>query len=157
MRAMIDTIMSSDAIRHLGTMRYVADRHGFVWREGGDAVPSEKGVYFLLSPAGLEKVGSATGRGGLRQRLRGYTAGSTTLKDDPTNHRWHRVMTGPLAGAPIAVYGMTVSDEVARVETPFGPMTLPFNATLALEAALFRLASAGEPSKHPMRLAGAAP
>jgi hypothetical protein len=67
---------------------------------GGNAnlLPTEKGIYFLLSHqrTRLQKIGMANGKNGLRQRIRDYRV-RVNPKHPPADRAplfWYRVMTG---------------------------------------------------------------
>ena len=95
-------------------LEYIPDQRRFAWSpENSELLPTHHGVYLLFSHGGsrLQKVGSAEGAGGLRQRFGNYTGARTEekLKRDPTDQLWRRVMTGELSGERLSVYYLVVT------------------------------------------------
>ena len=140
----------------LGKLAYDPNSFGWKWIEGGADLPRLRGVYFLVSIYGIEKVGSARGRCGIRQRFFNYTRKYDQLNSsDPTNVLWHSMMSSCLLGEEISVYYMEVPDEEMRViSTPIGSFSSKVNVTLNVESHFFKTAME---EKEPMRLCGKAP
>jgi hypothetical protein len=75
-------------------------RYSFMVQNGGDPnqLTAERGVYFLLSHnrTRLQKIGLANGKGGLRQRIRGYVKSfdPNNPGNDASPAFWYRIMTG---------------------------------------------------------------
>jgi len=151
---LIDLVRKNCAL--LGMLEYDSTRWGWKWTEGGTDIPRSRGVYFLVSSHGIEKVGSALGRGGIRQRMSNYTRKYSQLKaSDPTNMLWDTSMNGCLRGESISVYFMVVPDEEPRsIETPLGSVEVIMNPTLNIEAHFFGIAKR---EGEPMRLCGGSP
>lgn len=139
----------------LGRMRYEPSVWGWAWVERICDVPRTKGVYFLVSPRGIEKVGSARGVNGMKRRMSDYVRKCSRLRvEDRTCVLWDRVMTGEMAGVEVDVYYIGVEDTYVRASTPLGEVELEAGIVLGLEAHYFKRAvSEGEP----MRLCGSAP
>lgn len=74
-------------------------RYAFQVIEGdANALPTAKGIYFLLSHNNerLQKIGRTNGQNGLRQRIKGYTRAFDPQNPgkDRSPAFWYRVMTG---------------------------------------------------------------
>ena len=140
--------------RKLGRMKYDPSVWGWAWVEGGKP-PRTKGVYFLVSSHGIEKVGSARGQNGMKRRLSDYVRRCSRLRvEDRTCVLWDRVMTGEMQGEEVDVYCIEVDETLMKVVTPLGEVELEANIVLGLEAHYFKLAVA---EREPMRLCGASP
>ena len=90
-------------------LRYLPDESRFCWDDATSvSLPTQSGVYFLLShnDTKIQKIGKADGRGGLKGRLRGYTAKKTPHKinTDKTDRLWREKMTNHLLGESISVF-----------------------------------------------------
>lgn len=146
--------MVEESCRFLGRMEYRGRSWSWVGGCPSD-VPRDRGVYFLVSEEGVEKVGSARGRGGLKQRLSGYCrAKSSDDRMDSTDLLWRRVMVGgELAGRVVSVYCIVLPCRLEEVVTDLGRVSVEFVPVLEVEAHYFRLAVEGG---EPMRLSGAA-
>ena len=134
----------------LGVMKY--DGGGWEWEEVVGSVTKKKGIYFLVSEHGIEKVGSARGKYGLRGRLQGYCRKKVDeTKRDSTDMLWERVMEGELRGERISVYCLEMDECIEEVETKMGVVRVEYVPVLEVEAYYFREARLrGEP----MRLSG---
>jgi len=145
--------MVREAATYLGDMIYEDCR--WKWCNQEVSPPKARGVYFLVSEEGVEKVGSARGRRGIRGRLADYCRGKSSRDAmDSTDRLWNRVMVeGELDGRRLHVYCVEVPVRVEEVVTALGRLVVEFAPVLDVEAYYF---VAAKRSGEPMRLSGGA-
>lgn len=150
---LIDQVISK--CFYVGRMAYDADTWGWKWVEGGSDIPKWRGIYFLLSSRGIEKVGSARGQKGMKRRFADYVRRCKRLRtEDRTCVLWDRVMTGEMKGEEIRVYCMEIDDSLQHVETALGCVEVNSGFVLGVEAHYF---SQAVTENEPMRLCGMNP
>lgn len=137
----------------VGKIRYRISHYGWEWIEKKE-IPIEKGVYFLVSKTGIEKVGSARGKKGLKGRLSQYTLKHKTLKKDHTNIKWHEIMTNDMVDETIDVYCISIQDFDHQIVTPIGNVDIKMCGVLEAEEFFFYKA---KKELEPMRLSGNCP
>ena len=151
---LIDRIKSHAA--HVANLTYgqSGDGHRFMVVPITPPLTEQRCVYFLLShnDTQIQKIGLANGKGGLRQRMRGYECLylGNAEDTDPTVALWHRIMTGPLQGQTLSLWFMSLSATTA-VEVLGETMTLSWDPHPEVERVLAREAEA---CGHPLYLSG---
>lgn len=151
---LIDRIKSHAA--HVANLTYgpSGDGHRFTVVPTTPPLTEQRGVYFLLSHSDtqIQKVGLANGKGGLRQRMRGYECLylGNAEDTDPTVALWQRIMTGPLQGQTLSLWFTSLSATTA-VEVLGETMTLSWDPHREIERILAREAEA---CGHPLYLSG---
>jgi hypothetical protein len=134
-----------------GRMKYSSSGFGWEWTAKKE-LPSEHAVYFLLSSFGIEKVGKADGKGGLKQRFSRYLKVNKTLKNDDTDKRWHRTMSSQdMLDQEIQIYYITFPKETKTLKTSLGELEIKFSPASQVEKVLFLTAKS---EGNPMRLSG---
>ena len=136
---LIDRIKSHAA--HVANLTYgpSGDGHRFTVVPTTPPLTEQRGVYFLLSHSDtqIQKIGLANGKGGLRQRMRGYECLYLGNAEDidPTVALWHRIMTGPLQGQTLSLWFTSLSATTA-VEVLGETMTLSWDPHPEVERVL---------------------
>ena len=136
---LIDRIKSHAA--HVANLTYgpSGDGHRFTVVPTTPPLTEQRGVYFLLSHSDtqIQKVGLANGKGGLRQRMRGYECLylGNAEDTDPTVALWQRIMTGPLQGQTLSLWFTSLSATTA-VEVLGENMTLSWDPHREVERIL---------------------
>jgi hypothetical protein len=133
-----------------GRMKYSSSGFGWEWSEQKE-LPTDHAVYFLLSSFGIEKVGKADGKRGLKQRFSRYLKVNKTLKNDDTDKRWHRIMSQDMLGQEIQIYYITFPKETKTLKTVLGELEIKFSPVSQVEKVLFL---AAKDQRNPMRLSG---
>ena len=132
-------------------MKYSSSGFGWEWT-AKEELPSEHAVYFLLSSFGIEKVGKADGKGGLKQRFSRYLKVNKTLKNDDTDKRWHRTMSSQdMLDQEIQIYYITFPKETKTLKTSLGELEIKFSPASQVEKVLFLTAKR---EGNPMQLSG---
>jgi hypothetical protein len=137
--SLIDRIKSHAA--HVANLTYgpSGDGHRFTVVPTTPPLTEQRGVYFLLShnDTQIQKIGLANGKGGLRQRMRGYECLYLGNAEDidPTVALWHRIMTGPLQGQTLSLWFTSLSATTA-VEVLGETMTLSWDPHPEVERVL---------------------
>lgn len=132
-------------------MKYSSSGFGWEWSEQKE-LPTDHAVYFLLSSFGIEKVGKADGKGGLKQRFSRYLKVNKTLKNDDTDKRWHRTMSSQdMLDQEIQIYYITFPKETKTLKTSLGELEIKFSPASQVEKVLFLTAKS---ERNPMRLSG---
>lgn len=147
---------------YAGKWRYSieTDKAGFSWTVGSlDTVPTEPGIYFLLShnSTRLQKIGKAEGAKGLIQRLGQYTTIKSIdgkIMRDRTDRLWFSKMThadSELRGQEIDIYWYITKPALVSLED--GDLMLKLEAQWArsLERELNLIAAK---QGHHMELSG---
>jgi hypothetical protein len=150
-RMLLNSIQSSAT--YGGRLKYRKSGYGWEWDKQGN-LPSIKGVYFLLSKHGIEKVGSANGKFGLKGRIRQYTRKNKKLPNDATDILWNRIMSNELLNEYIDVYYIVIEGTLNNVHTSIGTIEVISCPILEVETSLFYQA---KNQAEPMRLAGKSP
>ncbi len=141
---------------HVANLTYgpSGDGHRFTVVPIQPPLTEQKGVYFLLSHDNtqIQKVGLANGKGGLRQRMRGYECLYLCNAEDtdPTVALWHRIMRGPLQGQRLSLWFISLSASTT-VEVLGNTMTVSCDPHPEVERILAREA---ESCGHPLHLSG---
>jgi hypothetical protein len=136
---LIDRIKSHAA--HVANLTYgpSGDGHRFTVVPITPPLTEQRGVYFLLShnDTQIQKIGLANGKGGLRQRMRGYECLYLGNAEDidPTVALWHRIMAGPLQGQTLSLWFTSLSATTA-VEVLGETMTLSWDPHPEVERVL---------------------
>jgi len=134
-----------------GKMKYSSSGFGWEWSEQKE-LPTDHAVYFLLSSFGIEKVGKADGKGGLKQRFSRYLKVNKTLKNDDTDKRWHRTMSSQdMLDQEIQIYYITFPKETKTLKTSLGELEIKFSPASQVEKVLFLTAKR---EGNPMQLSG---
>ena len=147
--SLIDRIKSHAA--HVANLTYgpSGDGHRFTVVPTTPPLTEQRGVYFLLSHSDtqIQKVGLANGKGGLRQRMRGYECLylGNAEDTDPTVALWQRIMTGPLQGQTLSLWFISLS-AFTTVEVLGNSLTVSCDPHPEVERILAREAEAcGQP------------
>ena len=139
---------------HVANLTYGpwGDGHRFTVNPITPPLTTQRGVYFLLSHNNtqIQKVGLANGKGGLRQRMRGYECLylGNAEDTDPTVAFWHRIMTGPLQGQTLSLWFTSLSSTTA-VEVLGETLTVSWDPHPEVERVL---AGEAKTTGHPLLL-----